>query len=527
MQAELLFLLAVFFVPIFHCADATGYMLDVEHTFYRRTIPMTESKLRTAYGYIRVSTHDQEELSPDSQERLLRNYAAANNIFLEHVFADTGISGRKADKRPGFQEMIARAKSKEHPVDVLLVWKFSRFARNQEESIVYKSLLKKAGVDVISVSEPLADGPFGSLIERIIEWMDEYYSIRLSGEVKRGMTEKALQGGYMARAPFGYRNADGSLQIIPEEAAIIRMIYRRYLEDHTGFSTLARTLNDTGVPTKRGGHWENRTVKYILQNPVYKGYARWNVGKRELRGPAASSPDMIVAESQHEAIIPPETFDAVQERIAAEYKRPKSRPAGSYSHWLGNLVKCSDCGGSMTYTPGTGGFQCIHYAHGKCSVSHYISGPLLETAILDTLDACIQKEDFEFREELATAPAEDEELVFIRESLGRLAEKEKRIKAAYQDGIDTLEEYKQNKELLSREQERLSARLQELTPKQPAADTDMHRAELRRRIHGVTDILRSEAPMEVKSEVIRSICDKIVYDRKANKVLIYCVFRAL
>ena len=49
---------------------------------------MTESKLRTAYGYIRVSTHDQEELSPDSQERLLRNYAAANNIFLEHVFAD-------------------------------------------------------------------------------------------------------------------------------------------------------------------------------------------------------------------------------------------------------------------------------------------------------------------------------------------------------------------------------------------------------------------------------------------------------
>lgn len=488
---------------------------------------MTESKLRTAYGYIRVSTHDQEELSPDSQERLLRSYATANNIFLEHIFEDAGISGRKADKRPGFQEMIARAKSKEHPVDVLLVWKFSRFARNQEESIVYKSLLKKAGVDVISVSEPLADGPFGSLIERIIEWMDEYYSIRLSGEVKRGMTEKALQGGYMARAPFGYRNADGSLQIIPEEAAIIRMIYRRYLEDHTGFSTLARTLNDTGVPTKRGGRWENRTVKYILQNPVYKGYARWNVGKRELRGPAASSPDMIVAESQHEAIIPPETFDAVQERIAAEYKRPKSRPAGSYSHWLGNLVKCSDCGGSMTYTPGTGGFQCIHYAHGKCSVSHYISGPLLETAILDTLDACIQKEDFEFREELATAPAEDEELVFIRESLGRLAEKEKRIKAAYQDGIDTLEEYKQNKELLSREQERLSARLQELTPKQPAADTDMHRAELRRRIHGVTDILRSEAPKEVKSEVIRSICDKIVYDRKANKVLIYCVFRAL
>ncbi len=71
--------------------------------------------------------------------------------------------------------MIAAAKSEEHPIDVILVWKYSRFARNQEESIVYKSLLKKqCSVDVVSVSEPLVDGPFGSLIERIIEWMDEY-----------------------------------------------------------------------------------------------------------------------------------------------------------------------------------------------------------------------------------------------------------------------------------------------------------------------------------------------------------------
>ena len=88
--------------------------------------------------------------------------------------------------------MIALAKSDKHPVDCIIVWKFSRFARNQEESIVYKSLLKKKhNVDVLSVSEPLVDGPFGSLIERIIEWMDEYYSVRLSGEVTRGMTEKA------------------------------------------------------------------------------------------------------------------------------------------------------------------------------------------------------------------------------------------------------------------------------------------------------------------------------------------------
>ena len=100
--------------------------------------------------------------------------------------------------------MISIAKSPEHPIDAIVVWKFSRFARNQEESIVYKSMLKKDGIEVLSVSEPLVEGPFGSLIERIIEWMDEYYSIRLSGEVTRGMTEKALRGGYQARPPLGY-----------------------------------------------------------------------------------------------------------------------------------------------------------------------------------------------------------------------------------------------------------------------------------------------------------------------------------
>ncbi len=484
--------------------------------------------LRSAYGYIRVSTHDQEELSPDSQERLLRDYARSNNMFLEHIYTDAGISGRKADKRPAFQEMIARAKSKEHPVDVLLVWKFSRFARNQEESIVYKSLLKKAGVEVVSVSEPLADGPFGSLIERIIEWMDEYYSIRLSGEVKRGMTEKAMQGGYMARAPLGYENAErGTLKVVPEEAEIVRMIFRKYVNDHAAFSSIARQLNELGIPTKRGGLWENRTVKYILQNPVYKGFARWNVGRNNLRGPAASSPDMIVAESNHEAIISPELFDQVQAAISGAYRRPKSRPADSYSHWLGNLVKCSSCGSSLTYSPATKGFQCISYGKGKCKVSHYISLSLLEQAILDTLDSHIQEGKFEYREELTAVPAESEELEFLNLSLEKLNEKEKRIRAAYQDGVDTLEEYKQNRELISRERERLSRQKERLMEKLSPAPAADHHQEMRRRIRGVVDILRSDTPQQQKSQAIRSICDKIVFDREAGKVRIYCVYRVL
>ena len=163
--------------------------------------------LKIAAAYIRVSTHDQEEYSPESQIKLIRDYAKNNGFILpeEFIFRDDGISGRRADKRPEFQRMISKAKETPAPFQVILVWKYSRFARNQEESIVYKALLKKENkIDVVSISEPLVEGPFGSLIERIIEWTDEYYSIRLSGEVKRGMTEKASRGEPVSIPAFGY-----------------------------------------------------------------------------------------------------------------------------------------------------------------------------------------------------------------------------------------------------------------------------------------------------------------------------------
>ena len=150
---------------------------------------MEQKKIGAAY--IRVSTDDQLDYSPESQIKLIQDYAKKNNIVIpeEFIFRDDGISGRSAKKRPGFLRMIATAKEKPRPFEVILVWKFSRFARNQEESVVYKSLLKKeAGIDVVSISEPLIEGPFGGLIERIIEWFDAFYSVNLGTEVRRGMT---------------------------------------------------------------------------------------------------------------------------------------------------------------------------------------------------------------------------------------------------------------------------------------------------------------------------------------------------
>ena len=100
--------------------------------------------MKVAAAYIRVSTDDQLEYSPDSQLEKIRLYAERNQILLpkEFIFVDEGISGRKTKNRPAFNEMIGLAKRNPKPFDVILVWKFSRFARNREDSIVYKSMLK-------------------------------------------------------------------------------------------------------------------------------------------------------------------------------------------------------------------------------------------------------------------------------------------------------------------------------------------------------------------------------------------------
>ena len=116
--------------------------------------------------YVRVSTHNQDELSPDAQIRLGKEFAEKNNITIpeEYIFIES-VSGRKAEKRHDFQRMIGLAKTKPRPFSVIIVWKYSRFARNQEESIVYKSLLRRqCGIDVLSVSEPLVDGPLADFL---------------------------------------------------------------------------------------------------------------------------------------------------------------------------------------------------------------------------------------------------------------------------------------------------------------------------------------------------------------------------
>lgn len=481
-----------------------------------------------AFGYVRVSTGKQDELSPDSQAKLLKDYAKSHGYVVSKIFYEVGISGRKADKRPEFQKMIGLAKSSDHPADAILVWKYSRFARNQEESIVYKSLLKKKhNVDVISVSEPLVDGPFGSLIERIIEWMDEYYSVRLSGEVTRGMKEKAERGGYQARPPLGYKIVTHKEPpvIVPEEAEIVKLIFEKYANENLGIFEIARLLNMHNFKTSHGKEFERRSIEYILQNPTYCGMIRWNRTINESNEIRPES-EWIVTDGEHPAIISKELFDKAQERYKREYRPRGARPVSTYKHWLSGVVKCPACGRTMTAntirnnTRVYSHFRCYGYTKGKCMANNSISSIKLEPAVLESIKTVLDNGKITYRKIEAKTDDTVDLKTILEDQIKKIDVKLQRIKEAYMNGIDTIEEYKENKQAVQEEKQHLEKQLSEIKEEKSNSKDDDE--DMLLRVKNVYDILSSDSvDTTTKNDVLRSVVEKIIYEKDKDLLKVY------
>lgn len=474
---------------------------------------------KIAAAYIRVSTHMQEELSPDAQLRCIKAWGDAHDYYVpdEFVFIDSGISGRKAKKRHDFLRMIGLAKMKPSPFEAILLWKFNRFARNQEESIFYKSMLrKKCKVDVISTTQQTTKDIYGDLIERIIEWTDEFFSIQLGEDVKRGMTENALRGNFQASPAFGYKVEKGlGLVIVEDQANIVRMIFNLYANSRMGFYEIARHLNRLGYKTKKGGAFEARTVRYIIQNPIYKGYLRWNYAN-SAHVINDESEWIIVKSPQIPVIVSEELWDRANDRLKHEYRPKNGKPVSQKRHWLSGIVKCSSCGASLATSVHTDkrynrvytNFQCYRFTKGKCLVSHAISEKKLVPLVLNVLKEDMNKAYIEY-EHISTEPDNKQDMLKVQ--LKRLESREKRIKEAYLNGIDSLEEYKNNKEQIKTERDML---LQQANEPEEQEKVDMPG-----KIRGVYDILSSDKyTKEEKHAAITSIVKKIVFDRE-NKTL--------
>ena len=226
--------------------------------------PLTtkEPDINTAVAlYARVSSDRQDvDLSLAAQLRALRDFAAKNGYVVAREYIDEAESGRIAS-RPEFRRMIDDATGADASFKEILVWKFSRFTRKREYAVAFKSMLRRRGVRVVSITEHADDTPTGKLMEAIIESVDEFYSENLAQEVTRGMREAASRGFWMpSHQPFGYRRVqvqDGAkkrprLELDPPADAIVRRIFDMVLRGKT-IMDVTKTLNAEGVAASRGG----------------------------------------------------------------------------------------------------------------------------------------------------------------------------------------------------------------------------------------------------------------------------------
>ena len=487
---------------------------------------METELLKIGAAYVRVSDERQDEYSPDSQLKKIREYAAKDGYLIpdEYVFYDDGISGKSARRRDDFNRMIAIAKEKTHPFDVIYVWKFSRFARNQEESMVYKNLLRKKGVSVVSVSEPIPEGHFGTLIERIIEWMDEFYLVNLGTEVMRGMTEKVTRGEAVIPAPFGYIN--GEKTFLPDEqggtADIVREIFERYANGEKQ-REIAVLLGQKGVRTRRGNPPENRWVDYILHNPCYIGKVRWTPdGLRAVSKRDYNNDKIMIIDGLHQPLISMELWDKVQKKL--DYQKnayPKyAKRQQAVNYMLKGLVRCGACDGPIAMASAVSGknktrtLQCCNYAKGSCHTSHSVTVPKIEKAFIQGLKQAVDENQFPIipKVQKASSPTQVDydKLIAVEEK--RLA----RAKEAYLAEIDTIEQYAQNKKEITERIDDLKARKEKETFKEIDVDA------FSKKVAGIVEYIeRDDVTDTAKNEVLHTIIEKVVFEKAQGNLAIY------
>jgi len=303
--------------------------------------------------YARYSSDGQREESIEGQLRECKEFAEHQNMVIIDTYIDRAASAR-TDDRLQFQKMITDSAQKQF--DVVLVWKLDRFARNRTDSAMYRAILKRNGVKLVSAKENISEGPEGIILESLLEGINEYYSAELSVKVKRGQMENALKGKVNGGLkPFGYRiNADQYYEIDPVTAPIVLEIFTRYADGQT-VKEIIEDMNIRGVFTNSNFKYTHKSsIHNILKNRRYMGEYRYG---------STIIPDAMPR------IVPQEIFDKVQQRMEKNKHKPAAKKAEE-EYILTTKLFCGRCGVMMVGTSGTSRTGKVHHYY-KCGNAIY------------------------------------------------------------------------------------------------------------------------------------------------------------
>ena len=235
-------------------------------------------------GYCRVSTDNQkEEGTIEIQEKALKEYAKKNNIELLQIFKDEAISGSsELENRPGLVKLFNYIESHFNMKGVL-IFKLDRLARDLyiQEHLIKK--LELLNIKLLSIKEPdlSSKDPMRKAFRQFMGIVSELEKAFITMRLSAGRINKAQKGGFAGGSTaMGYVSKNKKLKIDKEQAEVIRMIFKMKRYKKMGLREIARELNNLNIPTSRvNSRWHARTVKYILENPLYRGTLHYKGNK--------------------------------------------------------------------------------------------------------------------------------------------------------------------------------------------------------------------------------------------------------
>ena len=484
--------------------------------------------MKKAAIYARVSSREQAEegASIPAQIKQLKQYAVEHSYNITHEFVDAGESARTAN-RPEFQNMIAFAKKKPRPFDVILIHKTDRFARNREDSIIYKSLLRKqCGIDVISITEKFDDSPQGKMLEGIMEVVAEFYSANLSREVMKGMNEQADHGLALGEPPYGYTISpeNGKYAIYKPEARVIQYLFDEYINGGSlrsigidirsngiklfGEAALikkSKAVKNEGKHDQQTLSWRPSTVRNTLRNFVYIGQFKWN--------------DTFI-KNNHPPIISKDKFELTQ--IILDKK--KTIKSSSSDYLLRGLVSCYECEGSLSQL--TQKRKNKTYRYLRCSnhvrmancysnmqKMNYIEDDLYNFLVkidkkiisYDDLDIKIVDDGLEEKRSNMKTKLEDFDDKFDRQM------------EAFQDGIITLEQLRKYKDKAKQEKVELEKEIKDLSEKMKTKRNN--RNLFYKRIRKTLKLWKDDSvPLQQKKNSLKLIVEDIRVSKEKSKM---------
>ena len=340
--------------------------------------------MKKAVGYCRYSSSNQREESIEAQIRAIEQYCKTKGIELIRFYKDEAISGTSIKDRESFLEMISDSKTGEF--ELVIVHKYDRFARNRYDHAIFERKLNGNNVLLISVLEELNDSPESIILKSVLTGMNEYYSLNLSREVKKGKKENALKGVHNGGLPpLGYNLDENKKYIVnQEEAKIVRLIFSLAYQGLT-YADIANTLNEQGYKNKSGSNFKKTSIRDTLLNMKYIG--TYFLGLKNRKGTYLKDP--LIIENSHEAIVDKSVFYKVQERFKISKNKPRKRKENYYlltSHCTCGLCGAAYVGGYRTknrYGTVYYGYQCrTRKNNTKSCKNRYIRKEKLEKAIV-------------------------------------------------------------------------------------------------------------------------------------------------